>query len=86
VIYGSKFQSNTAGYSVSRSEAVLRNFLNLLRSNSWRATCDLQGGAIYVQNSNEGGCCAVLEIYDSAFIGNTANAVSRFCSCYLAVL
>jgi hypothetical protein len=29
---------------------------------------------------------AVLEIYDSSFIGNTADDVSRFCSCCLAVL
>jgi hypothetical protein len=41
--------------------------------------CNLQGGVIYVEFG------AVLEIYGSAFIGNTAY-VSRFCSCYLAVL
>jgi hypothetical protein len=50
------------------------------RSNSQRATCNLQGGAIYVHTGS------ILEIYDSAFIGNTAGSVSRFCSCYLAVL
>jgi hypothetical protein len=50
-----------------------------ISSMSRRATCNLQGGAIY----GEG---AVLEIYDSAFIGNTADYVSPFCSCYLVVL
>jgi hypothetical protein len=38
-VYGSTFESNTAT-SVSNSEAVLRTFLNFLRSNSRRGTCN----------------------------------------------
>ena len=66
-------------FSSTRSVSAKRTISNF-RSISWRATCNLQGGAIYVTDG------AILEICDSSFIGNTANYVSRFCSCYLAVL
>jgi hypothetical protein len=47
---------------------------------SWRGTCNLQGGVIRAISG------ANLKIYASQFISNTANFVSRFCSCYLVVL
>jgi hypothetical protein len=44
----------------------------------------LQGGAIYAVSHNPPRL--KLEIYASQFISNDAGHVSRFCSCYLAVL
>jgi hypothetical protein len=78
-IYDSTFDSNSAGF-VSHSKNVPRNFLNSLRSNSRRGTCNLKGGAIVASDG------ANLEICASQFISDNAYFVSRFCSCYLAVL
>jgi hypothetical protein len=78
-------------FSSIRAASAKRTISNF-RSNSRRATCNLQGGAIYADGGDIFAIGNITQrslatlIYDSVFIGNTAGNVSRFCSCYLAVL